>query len=95
MTEWGKQTLIYSIIIPGAIVLLTSLQNGIDVRTAIIATAISIITALTNLHAKYSSGVKTVPTAVDTTVIEPVTTPTLPTEVPTETAISQPEVPLA
>lgn len=55
--EWIVQTIIYSVLIPAGIVFLSSLQNGLDIKAAGIAAAYAIVSALVNLHAKFSAGV--------------------------------------
>ncbi len=60
--EWILQTAIYSLAIPATIVTLTSLQNGLDLKAALIAGAYSIISALVNLLMKLSAGVPTTET---------------------------------
>lgn len=59
--EWFSQTFIYSIVIPSVLVFLTSLQGGADLKVAIIAACYAVISALVNLHSKYSSGIQAIP----------------------------------
>ena len=51
--EWLIQTLIYSVIIPGALAVILALQNGIDFKTALGMGSMAIVTSVTNLAIKY------------------------------------------
>jgi len=59
--EWLLQTVIYSIAIPSVLVFLTSLHNGVDFKTSLIAGAYAVISALVNLLTKLSAGQPTQP----------------------------------
>lgn len=54
--QWAEETVIFSFIIPGIIVFITSLNNGMDFRTAGVVSAISLSTAAVNLYGKYKNG---------------------------------------
>lgn len=54
--EWLIQTLQYSVIIPGALLFLTSLQNGVDVKSAALTASYASLSALLNLVIKFKSG---------------------------------------
>ncbi len=55
-TEWTIQTGIYSVGIPVILVFLTSIQNGIDLKTAITTATYALLSALVNLLGKFQSG---------------------------------------
>lgn len=56
MKEWAVQTIIYSVIIPVLLTFLTSLQNGVDFKTAAMLGVYSLVSALVNLLGKYQAG---------------------------------------
>lgn len=54
--EWLVQTIIYSLIVPVLVTFLTSIESGVNIKTAATVACISFLTAFINLLKKYQSG---------------------------------------